>query len=61
MLPRKRVRRTRKGDFEVRLSDGESFPADTLVWTTGVKAETIAARSGFPVDHAGRVVTVERE
>src|SRR5207237_2766155 len=43
----------------MRLSDGDSFPADTLVWTTGVKAETIAARSGFPVDPQGRVVTDE--
>jgi NADH dehydrogenase len=43
----------------MRLSDGDEFPADTLVWTTGVKAETIAARSGFPVDKQGRVLTDE--
>jgi NADH:ubiquinone reductase (H+-translocating) len=43
----------------MRLSDGDQFPADTLVWTTGVKAETIAARSGFPVDDMGRALTDE--
>jgi NADH dehydrogenase len=43
----------------MRLSDGDEFPADTLVWTTGVKAETIAARSGFPVDEMGRALTDE--
>jgi NADH:quinone reductase (non-electrogenic) len=43
----------------MRLSDGDQFPADTLVWTTGVKAETIASRSGFPVDSQGRVLTDE--
>ena len=43
----------------MRLSDGDEFLADTLVWTTGVKAETVAARSGFPVDKQGRVLTDE--
>ena len=40
----------------IRLSDGRRFPADTLVWTAGVKPSPLAARSGFPVDAAGRVV-----
>jgi NADH dehydrogenase len=39
----------------VRLSDGESFPAETLVWTTGVKPEPLAALSGLPVDDQGRL------
>jgi NADH dehydrogenase len=40
----------------MRLSNGETFRADTLVWTTGVKPHPLAARSGFPVDEAGRVL-----
>lgn len=39
----------------VQLSDGETFPAETLVWTAGVKPEPIAAVSGLPVDGAGRL------
>ncbi|HEY7281507.1 MAG TPA: NAD(P)/FAD-dependent oxidoreductase [Actinomycetota bacterium] len=46
-------------DGVIRLSNGEVFPADTLVWTTGVKAESLAARSGLPVDGAGRLPTDE--
>ena len=30
----------------VRLSDGQSFPADTLVWTAGVRPSPLAADSG---------------
>jgi NADH dehydrogenase len=41
----------------IRLSNGEEFAADTLVWTTGVKAESLARDSGLPVDEAGRLVT----
>jgi len=40
----------------IRLSDGQSFPADTLVWTAGVRASSLAADSGLPVDAAGRVL-----
>jgi NADH dehydrogenase len=40
----------------VRLSDGESFPAETLVWTTGVKPEPLAALSSLPVDDQGRLI-----
>jgi NADH:ubiquinone reductase (H+-translocating) len=39
----------------IKLSDGESFEADTLVWTAGVKAHPLAARSGLPVDDKGRL------
>jgi len=39
----------------IRLSDGRSFRADTLVWTAGVKPSPLAATSGFPVDADGRV------
>jgi NADH dehydrogenase len=42
-------------DGTVRLSDGQAFGADTVVWTAGVKPSSLAARSGFPVDRAGRV------
>ena len=41
----------------LRLSDGQVFPAETLVWTAGVKPSPLAAGSGFPVDGAGRIRT----
>jgi NADH:ubiquinone reductase (H+-translocating) len=40
----------------IRLSDGEDFEAETLVWTTGVKPHPLAAKVGFPVDERGRLV-----
>jgi len=40
----------------VRLSDGDTFPAETLVWTTGVKPEPLALVSSLPIDDAGRLV-----
>jgi NADH:ubiquinone reductase (H+-translocating) len=43
----------------MRLSSGEAFPAATLVWTTGVRPDPLAARSGFPVDERGRVTCDE--
>jgi len=43
----------------IRLSNGEEFAADTLVWTTGVRAESLAARSGLPVDAGDRLVVDE--
>ncbi|MGZ8612669.1 MAG: NAD(P)/FAD-dependent oxidoreductase [Actinomycetota bacterium] len=49
---------TRLESFEaglVRLSDGRSFPADTLVWTAGVRPSSLASASGLPVDDAGRL------
>jgi NADH:ubiquinone reductase (H+-translocating) len=39
----------------VTLSDGESFDAETIVWTAGVKANPLAARSGLPVDGKDRL------
>ena len=41
----------------IRLSDGQTFGADTLVWTAGVKPSPLAAGSGFPVDATGRILT----
>jgi NADH dehydrogenase len=43
----------------MRLSTGEMFPAATLVWTTGVRPDALARRSGFPVDERGRVTCDE--
>jgi NADH:quinone reductase (non-electrogenic) len=39
----------------VRLSDGTTVEADTLVWTAGVRAHPLAMRLGFPVDDRGRI------
>jgi NADH:ubiquinone reductase (H+-translocating) len=39
----------------IRLSDGEAFPAQTLVWTAGVRPSPLARDSGFPVDARDRV------
>lgn len=41
------------------LSDGESFEAGTLVWTTGVRAHPLVAGLGFPVDERGRLIADE--
>jgi NADH:ubiquinone reductase (H+-translocating) len=43
----------------IRISDGETFAAETLVWTAGVKPSPLARESGLPVDAHGRV-TVDR-
>jgi NADH dehydrogenase len=40
----------------VRLSDGQAFAAETLVWTAGVKPSPLARDSGLPVDEQGRLV-----
>ncbi len=40
----------------IRLSDGQAFPADTLVWTAGVKPSPLAGLGRFPVDERGRIV-----
>ncbi|MCW2740225.1 MAG: FAD-dependent pyridine nucleotide-disulfide oxidoreductase [Blastococcus sp.] len=42
-------------DGVVRLSDGEQFPSDTLVWTAGTKPNPLLAESDLPVDGRGRV------
>jgi NADH:ubiquinone reductase (H+-translocating) len=41
----------------LRLSDGQVFRSETLVWTAGVKPSPLASGSGFPVDDSGRVRT----
>jgi NADH:quinone reductase (non-electrogenic) len=43
----------------MKLSSGETFAADTLVWTAGVRPEPVAQRSGFPLDERGRIVVDE--
>jgi NADH dehydrogenase len=43
-----------EGD-EVRLSEGETFASQTLVWTAGVKPSPLAGLSGFPLDDRGRI------
>ncbi len=40
----------------IRLSDGQAFPSDTLVWTAGVKPSPLAGLGGFPVDERGRIL-----
>ena len=37
------------------LSDGAEFDAETLVWTAGVKANPMLARTGLPLDERGRL------
>jgi NADH dehydrogenase len=39
----------------VRLSDGEEFASDTLVWTAGTKPNPMLAQTDLPVDGRGRV------
>ncbi|WP_324276065.1 NAD(P)/FAD-dependent oxidoreductase [Blastococcus brunescens] len=39
----------------VRLSDGEEFASDTLVWTAGTKPNPMLASTDLPVDGRGRV------
>jgi NADH:ubiquinone reductase (H+-translocating) len=40
----------------VRLSDGEQFASDTLVWTAGTKPNPMLAETDLPLDGRGRVV-----
>jgi NADH dehydrogenase len=42
-------------DGRVKLSDGDEFPADTIVWTAGVKAHPILERTDLPLDKKGRI------
>jgi NADH dehydrogenase len=39
----------------VMLSDGSAFDADTVVWTAGVKANPLLARTDLPLDDRGRL------
>ena len=40
----------------IRLSDGTTFDADTLVWTAGVRANPLIERLGLPTGDRGRLV-----
>jgi NADH dehydrogenase len=42
-------------DGLVKLSDGETFESDTIVWTAGVKASPMLERTDLPRDTKGRV------
>jgi NADH dehydrogenase FAD-containing subunit len=42
-------------DGTVRLSDGEEFASDTLVWTAGTKPNPMLSATDLPVDGRGRV------
>jgi NADH dehydrogenase len=39
----------------IALSDGDSFDAETLVWTAGVKAHPVLQNTDLPVDEKGRL------
>ena len=39
----------------VKLSDGDEFAADTIVWTAGVKAHPVLAATDLPRDEKGRL------
>lgn len=43
----------------IRLSDGSSFDAGTLVWTAGVKAAPVLRNTDLPLDERGRVEATE--
>ena len=45
---------------EAVLSDGTRIPAQTLVWTAGVRASPLLPQLGLPLDDRGRVVVDER-
>lgn len=42
-------------DGVIELSNGESFGADTLVWSAGVKPHELAGQLGLPADEKGRL------
>jgi NADH dehydrogenase len=44
---------------EAVLSDGTRIPAQTLVWTAGVRASPLLPQLGLPIDDRGRVVVDE--
>jgi NADH dehydrogenase len=43
------------GDGWARLSDGDTIPCRTLVWTAGVRASPLGIGWGLPTDERGRV------
>jgi NADH dehydrogenase len=42
-------------DGVVKLSNGDTFESDTVVWTAGVKASPVLADTDLPVDEKGRL------
>ena len=42
-------------DGHVKLSDGEEFDSETIVWTAGVKANPVLQQFGLPLDDSGRL------
>jgi NADH dehydrogenase len=42
-------------DGNLELSDGTTYPAETLVWTAGVRPHPILAAFGLPMDERGRL------
>jgi NADH dehydrogenase FAD-containing subunit len=42
-------------DGVVRLSDGEEFPSETLVWTAGTKPNPMLTQTDLPLDGRGRL------
>jgi NADH dehydrogenase len=42
-------------DYHIVLSDGDSFDAETLIWTAGVKANPVLGSLGLPLDDRGRL------
>lgn len=42
-------------DKHIKLSNGEEFDADTIVWNAGVKANPVLVDSDLPLDERGRV------
>jgi len=42
-------------DGVVKLSDGDEYPADTIVWTAGVKAHPMLEHTDLPRDERGRL------
>ena len=42
-------------DGHIKLSDGEEFDAETLVWTAGVKANPVLGDTDLPLDDKGRL------
>jgi NADH:ubiquinone reductase (H+-translocating) len=52
---RTRTRLDAVEDGVVRLSDGSTIAAQTVVWTAGVRPSPLPAESGLPVDERGRI------
>jgi NADH dehydrogenase len=46
-------------DRSVRLSDGETIPARTLIWTAGIEAHPLGSDTGFATERDGSVMADE--